>query len=162
MKNSINFLIVGVGNILLSDEGLGVHIVKNLKESSSKSFSHTDFIDMGTSSLDICSYINENTKKVVIIDCIKTSEYPPGTLFRLTPEDLREKRTISNYSLHQMQLLDSLKIISLLGLLPEVIILSIVPFDINTFSNEMSEEIEQKLPEILSKVKKEIIRFFNN
>jgi hydrogenase maturation protease len=162
MKNSINFLIIGVGNLLLTDEGLGIHIVKNLKENSSKSFSHTDFIDMGTSSLDICSCINENIKKIVIIDCIKTNEFQPGTVFRLTPEDIRKKRAVSDYSLHQMQLLDSLKIISLLGQLPEVIILSIVPSDINSFSTELSAKIQQKLPDILSKVKKEIINFFDN
>jgi hydrogenase maturation protease len=190
MKNSINYLVIGAGNILLSDEGLGVHIVRQLKKDNSKRnlnksnnlnkgsnlnkskdyrkngdknnkiIEKADFIDIGTSSLDICSYVNKNIKKIVIIDCIKTGSYPPGTVFKLTPDELMDNYRNSNYSLHQMQLLDSLKINSLLEKLPEVLILAVVPFDVSTFSTELSEKIKKEFPVILKKVSSEIINFF--
>ena len=190
MKNSINYLVIGAGNILLSDEGLGVHIVRQLKKDNSKfspnkrnnlnkSFNpdenknyrensnknnkfieKADFIDIGTSSLDIYSYVNENIKKIVIVDCIKTDNYPPGTVFKLTPDELKKNYRDSNYSLHQMQLLDSLKITLLLEKTLEILILAVVPFDVNTFSIELSGKIQKDFPAILKKVSSEIINFF--
>lgn len=164
MKSSTKKLIIGTGNILLSDEGIGIHIVRELQRQQTKAkefFQNTEFIDIGTSSFDIISYINNGITKVVLIDCMKADGYLPGTIFKLTPDDLR-KRQKEKYSLHQMELVDTLRMISIIEKLPEILILGIVPEDINKFSTKLSDSIAEKFPVILSKIKKEIVDFFNN
>lgn len=162
MKSSIKRLIIGIGNILLSDEGVGIHIVRQLQRQQTKDkefFHNTEFVDIGTSSFDIISYINNGVTKVVFIDCMKADGYLPGTVFKLTPDDLR-KRQKEKYSLHQMELVDTLRMISIIEKLPEILILGIVPEDINKFSTKLSDSIAEKFPVILSKIKKEIVDFF--
>ena len=162
MKSSTKRLIIGTGNILLSDEGVGIHIVRELQrqQTEDKEFFHnTEFIDIGTSSFDIISYINNGVTKVVLIDCMKADGYLPGTVFKLTPDDLR-KRQEEKYSLHQMELVDTLRMLSIIEKLPEILILGIVPEDINKFSTNLSDSITEKFPVILSKIKKEIVDFF--
>jgi hydrogenase maturation protease len=83
----------------------------------------------------------------------------PGTIFKLTPDDLR-KRQEEKYSLHQLELVDSLKMVSIIEKLPEILILGVVPENINEFSTELSEIIAEKFPVILSKIKEEIVDFF--
>ena len=163
MKSSTKRLIIGTGNILLSDEGIGIHIVRELQRMQTKDkefYCNTEFIDIGTSSFDIISYINNGIKKVVLIDCMKANGYLPGTIFKLTPEDLR-KRQKEKYSLHQMELVDTLRMISIIEKLPEILVLGIVPEDINKFSTKLSGSITEKFPVIVSKIKKEIIDFFD-
>jgi len=168
MKSSTKRLIIGTGNILLSDEGVGIHIVRQLQRQQTKDkelFHNTEFVDIGTSSFDIISYINNGVtkvaliEKVVIIDCMKADGYLPGTVFKLTPDDLR-KRQKEKYSLHQMELMDTLRMLSIIEKLPEILILGIVPEDINKFSTKLSDSIAEKFPVILSKIKKEIVDFF--
>ncbi len=94
MKSSTKRLIIGIGNILLSDEGVGIHIVRQLQRQQTKDkefFHNTEFVDIGTSSFDIISYINNGVTKVVLIDCMKADGYLPGTVFKLTPDDSKKE-----------------------------------------------------------------------
>jgi len=164
MKSSTKNLIIGTGNILLSDEGIGIHIVRELQRQQTiekEFFYNTEFIDIGTSSFDIISHINNSVTKVVLIDCMKADGYLPGTIFKLTPDDLR-KRQEEKYSLHQIELVDTLRMISIIEKLPEILILGIVPEEINKFSTKLSDNITEKFPVILSKIKREIADFLIN
>ena len=163
MKSSTKKIIIGTGNILLSDEGIGIHIVRELQRQQAKDkefFHNTEFIDIGTSSFDIISHISNGVTKVVLIDCMKADGYLTGTVFKLTPDDLR-KRQKEKYSLHQMELVDTLRMLSIIEKLPEILILGIVPEDINKFSTKLSDSIAEKFPVIVSKIKKEIADFFD-
>jgi hydrogenase maturation protease len=156
---NIKYLIIGAGNLLLSDEGIGIHIVNRLKEQGS--FKDTDFVDIGTSTLDIGSFLSDDLQKIVIVDCIKTAEYKEGTVFKLTPDDLRV-RQLNKFSLHQMELVDSLKLLSIANNMPSVIIIGVVPHNISTFSIELSLEIEAVFPAIVEKITKVIGDFFKS
>ena len=156
---NIKYLIIGSGNLLLSDEGLGIHIVNKLKGQGS--FKDTEFIDIGTSTLDIGSFLSDDLQKIVIVDCIKTAEYKEGTVFKLTLGDLRA-RQLNKFSLHQMELVDSLKLLSLKNNLPPVIIIGVVPHNISTFSIDLSPEILIIFPAIIEKITKVITDFFKS
>jgi hydrogenase maturation protease len=150
------YLIIGAGNILLSDEGIGIHILELLKKEDK--IQKAGYIDIGTSSLDIGLHLGPGIKKIVIIDCIKVEGFAPGTVFRLSVEDLR-KRQQENFSLHQFELVDSLKLLSLVDDLPETMILGITPGNIETYSLALSPDLEKGLPDILEKVRREINNF---
>ena len=104
--------------------------------------------------------MSDDLQKIVIVDCIKTSEYKEGTVFKLTLDDLRA-RQLNKFSLHQMELVDSLKILSIANNLPPVIIIGVVPYNISTFSIELSPEIAGLFPAIIEKITKVIKDFLS-
>jgi len=152
-------LIVGVGNTLLTDDGIGIHILQRLKEE--ENLKGNRFLDLGTSSMDIGYYINDNILKMVIIDCIKSEDDKPGTLFKMGLDDLAARKK-ENFSLHQLKLIDSLKLVSIGNDFPETIILGIVPKDIKTFSEGLSDEMISKFPLIYKKALSLIIDFLGD
>ena len=73
-------LVLGIGNILLSDEGVGVHVINRLQET----FAIPDgieIIDGGTMGLDLMPYFEGKTD-VVVVDAICSDGEKPGTIRR--------------------------------------------------------------------------------
>ena len=149
MKNKKQNLIVAFGNILLTDDGIGIHILKKLKDEDT--LKGNQFLDLGTSSMDIGYYLNNTIARMVIIDCIKSDSDEPGTLFKLGLEDLVSKKK-ENFSLHQLKLIDSIKLVSIENDFPETMIIGIVPKDTKTFSDKLSKELTGRLPIVYDKI----------
>jgi hydrogenase maturation protease len=152
-------LVIGLGNILFSDEGIGIHILKELEKRNN--ISNAKFLDLGTSSLDLDCYIKEDTKKIAVIDCIKTKDYEYGNVFKFSVNDLKQKRN-KNYSLHQLEFIDSINLMLLSCKMPQIIIFGVVPFDIETPSLCLSKQLSNKLSSIVKKIEEEIIIYFND
>ncbi|MBC7189382.1 hydrogenase maturation protease, partial [Candidatus Aerophobetes bacterium] len=92
-----DILVVGVGNILLGDEGIGVHVLKELEKK--KLPDNVELLDLGVSSFSLLSHI-EGKKKIIIIDAVK-AEGAPGSVYRLSIEDIyREEERF--FSLHEI------------------------------------------------------------
>jgi hydrogenase maturation protease len=141
--------VVGVGNLLLKDEGIGIHVVRALQESSLPD--GVVAIDGGTSP-DVLDYL-EPADKLVIIDAAEAGGVP-GAIYRFRPDDLTLE-TGEAISLHELGLVSSLKMMSLLGKTPpEVIIIGIQPKEIE-WGMELSPELREKVPEIVRAVLKE-------
>ena len=155
MTDNKHYLIIGVGNTLLSDDGIGIHIIKKMEEEAV--LQDAEFLDMGTSSMELGYYINDSISKMVIIDSIR-SEEEPGTIFRFRPEDLVSRKKES-YSLHQIKLIDTLKLVSLDKDFPDTIIIGIVPYDVKTFSEQLSARISGDFPDIYGRVLKVLMEF---
>ena len=149
MNDKKQNLIVGFGNILLTDDGIGIHIVNKLKEE--ESLKGNQFLDLGTSSMDIGYYLNNDIARMVIIDCIKSDDDEPGTLFKMGLDDLVSKKK-ENFSLHQLKLIDTIKLISIENTFPETMILGIVPKDTKTFSDKLSKELTGRLTFVYDKI----------
>jgi hydrogenase maturation protease len=151
-------LIIGLGNILLTDEGIGIHVLKELKKRNR--IPDTEFVDLGTSSLDLEYFIREDTEKMVVIDCIKISGSEPGIVYKISIDDLK-KRKNADYSLHQLEFIDSINLISLLSKVPETIIFGITPFDIESLSLNLSEQLKDQFETVFKKIEEEILKFFH-
>jgi hydrogenase maturation protease len=151
-------LIIGLGNILLTDEGIGIHALKELKKRNR--IPDTEFVDLGTSSLDLEYFIREDTEKMVVIDCIKISGSEPGIVYKISIDDLK-KRKNADYSLHQLEFIDSINLISLLSKVPETIIFGITPFDIESLSLNLSEQLKDQFETVFKKIEEEILKFFH-
>ncbi len=74
-------LVLGVGNPLLSDDGVGIHALRRLYELAQFP-EEVQVVDGGTSGLDLLHYL-EGTSRLIIIDAVETGG-PPGTLARIT------------------------------------------------------------------------------
>jgi hydrogenase maturation protease len=143
-------VIIGVGNLLMKDEGIGIHALKALQESGLPP--DVRLVDGGTSP-DLISYTRARDK-LIIIDAARAGG-APGTIYHFRPEDLaEEKGTLT--SAHELGVLPNLKLMSLLGNEPkETVIIGIEPKEID-LGIELSTELKQRLPEIVRAVIKEI------
>jgi len=144
-------LILGIGNILLKDEGVGVHVVRKLKEFHLPD--NVEVIDGGTAGLDLTDFIADR-KKVIVIDTVKAGE-KPGTIYRLTEKNLNIKPK-AVMSFHEIDFLHALYLSEVLGNKPEeTIVIGIEPKDMND-GIELSPEIEERIPKIIEVVMKEL------
>jgi hydrogenase maturation protease len=146
-----DILILGIGNLLLKDEGIGVHVVERLKEMPLPE--HVEVLDGGTSGLDLVDFI-EGRKKLIVIDAVNAGENP-GTLYRLTEENLDIKpKAITSF--HEIDFLDALHMSEVVNSKPEeIVVIGIEPKDMSS-GLELSPEIEERIPEIIKLVMKEL------
>ncbi len=137
-------IILGLGNYLMQDEGVGVHLARTLSESYQFS-PEIMVIDGGTMGLDLMPYFEANDR-VLIIDAMDADK-PPGTVMTLQNDSiLAQLRT--KLSLHHLGLSDVLGTIKLLDMEPsQIFLLGIQPAQIS-MGVELSETIQAKLPVI--------------
>jgi hydrogenase maturation protease len=140
--------VVGVGNVLLQDEGIGVHVIRSLREMT---LPNVELVDGGTSP-DVLTCL-EATDRLIIVDAAETGG-PPGSIYRLRPEDLAGNT--SDFSLHELGVPESLQMMQLMGNYPgEVIIIGIQPKEIS-WGMELTPELAARLPEIVTVVREVI------
>ena len=144
--------VLGIGNLLLRDEGVGVHLVQELA-ASDIAYVNLNIIDGGTSP-DILSLVDDGIDKLIIVDAVKAGNRP-GTIYRFGFADLHLDSE-TPISLHDIGVLDSLRMMALLDRQPKsTVVIGIEPKTID-YGLELSPEVEERLPEIVRLVLKEI------
>ena len=151
-KKEQKILIAGIGNLLFSDEGIGVHVIRELRQKTLPP--NVELIDLGTSTFDLVGLMEEKDK-VVLVDAIASVE-PAGTVFKLTPEDLNSGKRKLLTSLHQLGVMETLEFVSRLGCVPEVVIIGITPKDYRSLGMELTPELKKALPGIIKVILREI------
>ena len=117
-------LVLGIGNILLGDEGVGVHTVWQMQRMALPP--DVEAVDGGTSGADLIDVIADR-RKLIVIDAVK-ADVPAGAVFRFGMDELIEQRRNSTISLHELGLLETLMMARQLDCLPkEIVIFGIVP-----------------------------------
>jgi hydrogenase maturation protease len=145
-------LVLGVGNLLLGDEGVGIHAVRRLGEQSLPP--HVDLLDGGTAGVDLLGFMS-GYEKVVIIDAVDAGE-EPGTIFRFTPQDVASGSAGLALSLHQTEVLEVLKLGSYVGQdLPPVVVLGVQPAAMD-WSTSLSPTVERQMESLLDAVRLEM------
>ncbi len=150
-------LVLGIGNILLRDEGVGVHVVNEIEARVASGEARlpegVEIYDGGTFGIDLVDVI-AGRRKVVCIDAVR-ADAPPATVLRFSGADLARKE-VPDVSLHQMGLLEVLAMARQLGGAPqEVVIFGIVPKDISA-GLEMTPEVAAVVPRVVDLVMKEL------
>jgi hydrogenase maturation protease len=143
-------LVLGVGNILLMDEGLGVYAVQELAKEQWPD--NVEFIDGGTFTQDIF-YLFQEYDRLLVLDVVRAGR-EPGTIYRLTEDDLVKDESQS-LSLHDIDLLDSLRMAEMLGNRPRLLVLGIEPKTID-WAMELTEPLKEAFPKYLEIVRREI------
>lgn len=151
MEDKKKILILGIGNLLLKDEGIGVHVAQRMMDMALPP--DVEVMDGGTMGINLLSYIEER-KKVVVIDAVQT-DAPPGTLYRFTDRDLEENRGML-FSAHDIDFTHVLKMSRMFEKKPdEVIFIGVKPEEISEGIG-LSPSVEEKIPMIIELVIKEI------
>ena len=150
MSSSKKVTIIGMGNLLLKDEGIGVHVARALQKTT---LPHgVEVVDGGTSP-EPFSYI-ESIGKLIVIDAMETGDVP-GSIYRIRIDDLTTEVAGLN-SIHEVNLVSTLKLMRILGKGPqETVIIGIQPKNMDC-GIELSAEVREKIPEIKRVVLEEI------
>jgi len=152
MKMEKKILVAGLGNLLLTDEGVGIHVVRELSKRELPD--EVELAEIGTAIFELVRLM-EGRKKVIIVDALLADE-PPGTIYKLTPDDLKSGKRKLSTSLHQFGLMEALQSAAQTGNKPETVILGITPKDYQTFSTELSSELRGSLPKIVETILEEL------
>jgi hydrogenase maturation protease len=122
-------LILGLGNILLQDEGVGVHVVERLQ----RAFHippEVEVLDGGTAGMALYEHIVDR-RHLLVIDAVNTGR-PPGTVVKLTRDEVPVYWQ-TQVSPHQLALSDILAALLMAGRdLPEIALIGIEPLSLNT------------------------------
>lgn len=144
--------IIGCGNLLLKDEGVGVHLIEHLKGVLLPE--NVELIDGATGGFDLLPYI-EDAEKVVIVDAVKAPGGVPGSVYRFTPDDF-ESDDVPSTSLHDISLRDIFRLIrAMRKKLPPVVIFGVEPYELK-WGMELTEPIQKLLPRLTELVLKEM------
>jgi hydrogenase maturation protease len=142
--------IIGCGNLLLQDEGIGVHLIRYLQEK--KLPDDVELIDGATGGFDLLSFI-QDASRVIIVDAVK-GKGEPGDIYKFGPEDF-ETDAYPKTSLHDVCLKDIFQIVKLTGPLPSITIFGVEPKTMD-WGMELTSEVKAVLPRLSEMVLKEI------
>ena len=138
----MKILILGIGNVLFGDEGIGVHLANYLDEKYSfTSSEHTVAIIDGGTLAQILIPIITDYDRVVIIDCVNVVDGNIGDVYNFNFDAVPEYITWEG-SAHEVEMLQTLQMIDMLGDLPPVKIVGVIPYVIGedtTFT--MTDEV---------------------
>jgi hydrogenase maturation protease len=141
-------VVVGIGNVLLRDEGIGCHVVHALERVP---LPDVEIIDGGTCP-DVLQLL-EDADKLVIVDAVKGGGVP-GQIYRFHPEDITlEQKPV--LSLHDTSLIDSLKLMKLWHNIGETVIIGVEPRELS-WGLELSPELQEKMPQIIDAILSEL------
>jgi hydrogenase maturation protease len=137
-----NLLILGVGNLLMSDDGVGIHAVRELQLDPPPGVT---LADVGTDYLSALPFM-ERASRVLILDAVQ-GRGAPGTIYRLAPEDV-ELRPVGG-SAHATSVLETRRLLAPQAAWPEITVLGIEPFCLN-FGLALSPPVAQTLPRLVA------------
>jgi len=140
--------VLGIGNVLLRDEGVGCHVVHALEGIP---LPDVKIIDGGTCP-DVLQFL-EDADKLIIVDAVKGGG-TPGQIYRFHLEDitLEQKPFLS---LHDMGLVDNLMLMQLWRNIGKAVIIGVEPGEIN-WGLELSPELQGKMPQIIDAILSEL------
>lgn len=113
-------VVLGLGNPLMSDEGVGGHIIERFLAQADK-YPFAEFIDAGTGGAAILHLI-AGRKKAIFIDCARMGANP-GAIKRFIPEEVKSIKRLAHQSLHEGDILDIIRMSRQLEQHPKEIVL---------------------------------------
>lgn len=143
-------LVLGIGNILMRDDGVGVHAALELAKEDWPE--NVTVMEGGTFTQDIY-YLFMDYDFLLVLDTVR-AKHPPGTIYRLTEDDIK-RNTQQRMSVHDIDMIDSLRMAELAGKRPDMIVIGIEPESMD-WSLEMTETIQAKFPRFLEHARTEL------
>ncbi|MEN8221677.1 MAG: HyaD/HybD family hydrogenase maturation endopeptidase [Acidobacteriota bacterium] len=143
-------LILGVGNTIQMDDGIGVRVVEEMKNNQLPE--NVELFDGGTLGYDLLGVI-EGRKKIIVIDAVK-GQQSPGTLYKFSPDDVPSE---NNYdSLHQLGIIEAIRLAYLQNKAPEKTVIIGVEPEVIDWGLSLTGTIKAKIPRIIDLVIDEI------
>lgn len=134
--------VLGVGNVILRDEGFGVRVVEYL-DARYDFPDYVQLVDGGTLGIELTQYVT-GTQKLLVIDSINGGA-APGTMFRFEDDDVMAHFQ-DKLSAHEVGIQDVLALLSVTGKkIPDVVVIGAQPYDLGA-GVELSPDMKALLP----------------
>ena len=147
-------LVLGIGNAILSDDGVGIKVAQEVgKHLHDPQIAVSETSAAGLSLLDsILGY-----DRVIIIDAIQTKEGKAGQIYRMKPEDFSFAKRVS--SPHQINLVTALELGKMLNLVMprRITVFAVEAKDTTTFSEKCTPDVEKAIPEVVKMVLEDLV-----
>jgi hydrogenase maturation protease len=152
MSAAPSIVVLGVGNTLMQDDGVGVWAVRTLAETYDLP-ARVRLVDAGVAGLG-CLPEFEGAERLLIIDAVAGGE-PPGAIYHLTPEDLSARRG-PFFSAHEIGIAELLSLARFLGKLPPTRILGIQPQEVRAMGLDLTPALRDALPRVIDAAVEEL------
>ncbi len=151
----MKILVLGVGNVLLSDEGLGVRVVQELQENY-RFPDYVELMDGGTLGIDLL-YFMEGFERLLLVDAVLGGS-SPGSFYRFEGEEVKAYFR-NKVSAHELGIQEVLALAQMLGKAPkEIVLLGMEPESLD-ISLELSDTVKSRLDELILAVLRELERW---
>ena len=142
--------VIGIGNVLMADEGAGVEALKLLNERGYPE--NVELIDAGTAFFAIVSDLKD-FKKLIILD-VARGDQPSGTVYRFEMDDVKSGDVL--ISLHDIGVVDALRMETLVGKVPDDIVFFGIEPEKIALSMGLSSSVKQGLDHLVDRVMEEL------
>ena len=146
-------IVIGVGNMLFKDEGIGIYAAEYIKQNYRFDDEELEIIDGGTLGFKLMTYFQEYDN-VIILDTVSIEDNV-GDIYRLPSDVLLG---LGNYrkTAHEVEIVEMLEIVSVLDSYANVIIIGIIPEDIISVEIGLTQSMENRFEEFILNSIKEI------
>jgi hydrogenase maturation protease len=148
-------VVIGLGNPLMGDEGVGPAILNRLSVLAGR-FPSLEFVDAGTGGMSLLHTLSSR-RKAILVDCCLMSTVP-GTIKMFKPEDVCSVKRLSHYSLHDVDILSVIELARWTGDCPgEILIFGIEPAAIEpkeSLSPELAERLDNYVSLVIEQLKR--------
>ncbi len=154
MNHTPHVMLLGIGNLLFTDEGFGIRVISKILQEYELpgNLSVEDGGVLGVNLLGIISLADH----LIVVDAVR-NKGKPGDFYRLEGAAIPERIRAKN-SLHQVDFLEALTLCQALDKVPETVILGVEPEDIETLGTELTPAIQPRVDPMIELVLKELDR----
>lgn len=150
-------MVIGIGNIILSDDGVGVHAARCLQDDARLPAGVT-ILDGGTLGLDLAPFVSD-AHRLLFLDAVNSDE-PPGTLTRMKGTDLLSQT--HSRSVHQLGVADLIAALTLVSSEPQdIVVLGVQPAN-TEWGTSLSPEVEAALTSLVDAALEQLRLWENN
>ena len=142
-----SILVMGLGNYLMGDEGIGVQAIQRLSEE--KLPRDVDLLDGGTGGFLLLSYF-ESYGRIILIDATIDGN-PPGTISLIRPQFASDYPP--SLSVHDVGLKDMIEAVYLMDVVPEIYLFTVSIAEIKPMCVELNPQVEKAIPGLIARVK---------
>jgi len=152
MADAAHVMVMGVGNILLTDEGFGIRVMQEM-ERRYEFAPNVSMVDGGVLGLSLLGVI-AGADYLIVIDAVR-NRGNPGDFYRLAGDAIPERVRAKN-SLHQIDFLETLTLCQALEHVPETLILGAEPVDTESLGVELSPTLQDRVEPMIEMVLEEL------
>jgi len=143
-----------VGNLLLSDEGLGVHVARKLMEMDFPP--GVEVVEGGTDGFGLMHALLQ-ADRLILVDAVRGGG-APGSIYRFEIEDCPPFPDIFKTSVHQISILEVINLSGLIGSTPRTTVIGLEPNRLE-MGMELSPQIEAKIPRVIQLIREEVAAY---
>ncbi|MFH1703586.1 MAG: HyaD/HybD family hydrogenase maturation endopeptidase [Nitrospirota bacterium] len=152
--SSQKIVILGVGNLLLSDEGVGVHVANELMKMDLPP--EVSVVEGGTDGFRLLNVITE-ADRLIVIDAVK-GDAEPGSIYCFDIDEVKSCPSGFKTSVHQIGILEVIDLSGLIGKTPRTTVFGIEPKSLE-MSMELSPEVKSKIPRLIELIFEELNKY---